>query len=444
MAEFSGMDVQAITTVARQLGDEMARLEAMGRAVDRLVAQLRDAWRGQDAAEFARRWAGTHAPTVRKATAELTELQRTLQRNVEAQERTSATLDGAFPGAGGGPGSIPPLQVPTRPFPLPDLPGWSGDDLEQLFEKLRADLGDDALVVMLQTLQGIDATGRAARDVLKDWGLWDDFQALDTLPTRVINAVPGARPAVDFLNRQAGAGLNYVLRNLMTPHPGDKNYQRWADELSKIVTPLAAEFSFQRSTTGDFYTTNEHGFQSRAGFATQMDMEIIHKASGMDLDSKPYVFTADGKEYKFEVWKGQYMNGFGYGGEQGIYVRDDADQNPVHVAGRNADPQWAPVATGSDQLKMRQTIQTRDGQVLFTNDTRDYAENGDHFWNLAIQTQAGHPKESLVQVGEVATPNANVAAGLYDQLRADPDMENVTLRTDPATGETVVSYTWKK
>ena len=32
-----------------------------------------------------------------------------------------------------------------------------------------------------------------------------------------------------------------------------------------------------------------------------------------------------------------------------------------------------------------------------TNDTADYAKDGDHFWNLMIRTDDGHEKENLTQ-----------------------------------------------
>lgn len=41
-------------------------------------------------------------------------------------------------------------------------------------------------------------------------------------------------------------------------------------------------------------------------------------------------------------------------------------------------------------------IDTSTGESM-TNDTADYAKDGDHFWNLMIRTDDGHEKENLIQ-----------------------------------------------
>ena len=41
-------------------------------------------------------------------------------------------------------------------------------------------------------------------------------------------------------------------------------------------------------------------------------------------------------------------------------------------------------------------IDTSTGESM-TNDTADYAKDGDHFWNLMIRTDDGHEKENLTQ-----------------------------------------------
>ena len=41
-------------------------------------------------------------------------------------------------------------------------------------------------------------------------------------------------------------------------------------------------------------------------------------------------------------------------------------------------------------------IDTSTGESM-SNDTADYAKDGDHFWNLMIRTDDGHEKENLTQ-----------------------------------------------
>ena len=105
----------------------------------------------------------------------------------------------------------------------------------------------------------------------------------------------------------------------------------------------------------------------------------------MDLDTQVVDFEYNGKAYRVQFWKGSYGFGNAYGSEIGIYENDSRDSG------------WYECANGEDEIRTRQTlIDTSTGESM-TNDTADYAKDGDHFWNLMIRTDDGHEKENLTQ-----------------------------------------------
>ena len=59
---------------------------------------------------------------------------------------------------------------------------------------------------------------------------------------------------------------------------------------------------------------------------------------------------------------------------------------------------------------MKSTIvDKKTDKILIENDTRDYAEDGKHFWNLAIKTDlfTEHNKENIYTISELEVKDAN-------------------------------------
>jgi len=83
---------------------------------------------------------------------------------------------------------------------------------------------------------------------------------------------------------------------------------------------------------------------------------------------------------------------------------------------------------GIGEISTEQYLCDRDGNVLLHNNTDSYADNGDHFWNLMIQTTSGYDKEDLVQVcvidfGDERAVQAFKIQYESDQRQYDEDTE---------------------
>ncbi len=152
-----------------------------------------------------------------------------------------------------------------------------------------------------------------------------------------------------------------------------------------ISDPVSRTLAFEYNAKDDFYRTNENfGVQRYGGFANMFD--DVGGGLGMDLDTQVVDFEYNGKAYRVQFWKGSYGFGNAYGSEIGFYENDPND-----------DSGWYECANGEDEIRTRQTlIDTSTGESM-TNDTADYAKDGDHFWNLMIRTDDGHEKENLTQ-----------------------------------------------
>lgn len=162
----SGMNVAVVRDVGRQLKAQARTIEDCARSIDRVVDQASSFWRGPDVEQFSRRWAGEYRRAALLAAAHLTELADTADRNAQAQERTSATLDGgAGPGSGGGGGvhgvqggvgSAADDNKAAGPLtPLTNQPGTSDADLKR--ENIRqGSIGDCWLVSAIGGVGGTD------------------------------------------------------------------------------------------------------------------------------------------------------------------------------------------------------------------------------------------------------------------------------------------------
>ncbi|MDR1568706.1 MAG: DUF4474 domain-containing protein [Streptococcaceae bacterium] len=201
-------------------------------------------------------------------------------------------------------------------------------------------------------------------------------------------------------------------------------------------------FSFEYDAKNDYYYTNENGTQSHFGFGDMYDHAGI--ALGMDLDTSVYQFTSNGKEYRFQLWKGTYGNGQAYGAEQGWYVRDvgqglSASEQIGQTIGGGG---WQPVANEANQIRMVNETYSSDEKLLISNDTKkdvNGASNGTHFWNLAIKSDEGQNKSNLYNIGKLYIPDAKIREELFKQMAFDGSITN--LKNNP---DGTITYTWGK
>lgn len=122
----TGMNVAEIRNLAGQLQRRAESVERTTREVQRLVDLSRTNWAGDDIRQFEARWnGGTHA-TAQRISGDLRQLADIARRNADAQERTSAELEGGF---GGGGGPLPGLW-PALPLWIDKGLDWLGDRVE--------------------------------------------------------------------------------------------------------------------------------------------------------------------------------------------------------------------------------------------------------------------------------------------------------------------------
>ena len=89
-----GMNAEAVRGIGRQLAAEALALEGLRARVDGLATQAGQEWRGADAQQFVGLWRSGSRAKVVALVRELQELARRAVENADAQEATSATLDG--------------------------------------------------------------------------------------------------------------------------------------------------------------------------------------------------------------------------------------------------------------------------------------------------------------------------------------------------------------
>lgn len=75
---------------------------------------------------------------------------------------------------------------------------------------------------------------------------------------------------------------------------------------------------------------------------------------------------------------------------------DNADKLPYNHANPIKELIFYECVSGQDEIATKQEIYSSFGELLISNDTRDYADKGDHFWNLAIRTDGGYDSADLV------------------------------------------------
>jgi len=209
------------------------------------------------------------------------------------------------------------------------------------------------------------------------------------------------------------------------------------DFISPIVSPLLG-FTYNKGE--DYYYTGEHSIQRKGGFLDYYD--DLGPLLGMDLETEVTTFIYDDKEYRVQLWKGSYGATNAFGGEIGIYYRDaeDAISKPYVEGDPSSKSIWYKCVEVEDELPMQQKIYDKSTEnLLISNNTKDYAENGDHYWNLAIKTEQGYTAEDLYIEGRIEISDKSFGQALYNALDSK---DNITADIDD-NGK-YVSYMWGK
>ena len=222
----------------------------------------------------------------------------------------------------------------------------------------------------------------------------------------------GRRSPQDFVDWLAGPeGPSFADQTALVPGLQDAigDVIDAAMDNPMIAGAVGQAFGFEYVPGGDFYTTNETSLQSYFGFHDAYDK--VGKLLGMDLDDEVIDFEVDGVEYRLELWKGSYGNGGAFGGEIGLYTSGTGERGPMGDFLEQI-PGYYSAAAGDDQIRMTQTMYDKQtGEVYFTNGGEG-ADDGEHYWNLAIRTDPGVSHEDLGQRGELVLTDPEVAAAM--------------------------------
>lgn len=308
-----------------------------------------------------------------------------------------------------------------------------------------------------------------------------DFGALEAIaPTQQLIAF-AIDPAgwLEWLTGPEGPAFEDLTALVPGLQEGIGNFLDGAMDVDLIANVIGPVFGFEKVNGKDFYTTNQHSLQSYFGFHDAYDK--VGKLLGMDLDDEKFEFrTANGTEYRVELWKGGYGAGGAFGGEMGIYTREPEKSfldrlgesgNPVEGftrgLGENGNlvegvtqglaetgkvvegagrglleqiPGYYSSAKGVNQAKMTQTIydkRTKEEYLTNTGEGADKGPGGEAYWNLGIRTKPGVSHENLGQRGTLELNDAEVGRALYSEMKRKGLEAHIS-----EDGKTV-SYTWE-
>jgi hypothetical protein len=165
---------------------------------------------------------------------------------------------------------------------------------------------------------------------------------------------------------------------------------------------------------------------------------------GRGLDNAKFYFKDENdRDYTMEIWKGSYGFGMAYGAEIGIYYKNP-DGKEGYTRFESGIPDWYACVEEEDHLKMKNTVwDAKAGKPLISNDTRDNAENGNHFWNLVIQTLNVPRKNSeLYTVSEIEVPDETMRASMVEALKLRAKEKPQKIFNPHIVGNEVV-FTWR-
>lgn len=87
---FEGMDVDAVTQAAGQLGQQADAINGVINAINGVVQNLPNIWKGQDATQFEGWWDSQHRPALQQAEEAIRGLRQSALNNVSQQQGASS------------------------------------------------------------------------------------------------------------------------------------------------------------------------------------------------------------------------------------------------------------------------------------------------------------------------------------------------------------------
>lgn len=222
----------------------------------------------------------------------------------------------------------------------------------------------------------------------------------------------------------------------------------------KISEMIYDYLGFKYVEDGDFYTTGEGSMQSFLGWHDFYDnLEPLIGAPGLDKtstdgDNMEFTDPETGQQYRLELWKGGYGFGHAFGGEVGIYTRDDVPGDDLGGDLEKTFPGYYSTADEENQLKVTQEIYNKQtGETYFTNDGAG-ADGDDkkHYWNLGLRTDPNVDAEQLGQRATIEAHNPAMREAMFNEMdryaKAHPEQQLKVFK-DP-DNPNALSYTWEQ
>lgn len=253
-----------------------------------------------------------------------------------------------------------------------------------------------------------------------------------------------------FLKGKLNSTQIQAVKTAMLTIPGflDKKIGK-EKEINKFLQKMAlfqdaigggwSIFGFAYNMKDQHFYTKQDSAQSHCGFGDLFDE--MGPALGMDLDTATIQFWYEGKEYRFQVWKGTYGGGTMVGGEQGWYVYDPEDRlqhTEEAAAAALGQDDWVPAAAPEDRIHMVNTLCNRATGMALTepSDTDDFASGG-AYWNLdTTALKPGFVKSNVYAEGQLDIEDEGLRNMVYNQLKTNDEFSDVAICGNEVT------YTW--
>ena len=245
--------------------------------------------------------------------------------------------------------------------------------------------------------------------------IWEFIGEAEKRGANIVSFVPFGKVIVNILQY----GGERVIQTLSKP---ETELQLWNlfNESGEITRLFGFDYT---GIEKDYYITQKGSLQSKFGF-----MDFYDEAGallGMNLDDEIITFQYGDREYRIELWKGNYGFGHAFGGEFGIYYRDisDALANPYVEDSHQSRYTLYHCLDDNEQFQTEQYIYDKKNPSkghLISNDTSKYTDNG-HFWNLAIQTVPFEDKNDLYSIYRLYIEDTGMMEALNAQIIANED-----------------------
>ena len=136
---------------------------------------------------------------------------------------------------------------------------------------------------------------------------------------------------------------------------------RTDEEKCRDLNGTVGAWGFRYDLCQDIFYSRKDAWQRQAGYGRFYDEHAI--AMGMVFECEPFCFVYGGRQYLFEVWKGQY--GMSTGAEIGLYVSDEInEEHPEKLFYRSVPDE--------EMLSMRFVLR-KQGRILMMREER-------HWW----------------------------------------------------------------